>query len=126
MATQTNVTQLNQQSKLTVVPSPKQFPQAISQTELILYLSLVARLLQLKEQVDAAQAEFKARLEAGAVVQQGDHIARLDERSRRTVAWRGVAEDLANTVFGDGKGPAYCDEVLDATPSTITTSLVVR
>jgi hypothetical protein len=84
--------------------SPLSQPQAITQTELVLFMSLKGRLQQLEEQVAATQENLKTRLEAGAIVQPGDHIARLDERSRRNVAWRGVAEDLPETVFGDGKG----------------------
>jgi hypothetical protein len=98
----------------------------ITQTELVLFLSLKGRLQQLQEQVGAAEADFKARLEAGAIVQPGDHVARLDERSRRNVAWRRVAEDLADTIFGDGKGVAYCDEVVNATKPSGTVGLVVR
>jgi hypothetical protein len=126
MATQQIVSPVRQQQKSTVVPFPQALPQAITQTELVLFLSLRGRLQQLQEQVDAAQAEFKARLEAGAIVQPGDHVARLDERSRRNVAWRGISEDLANTVFGDGNGVKFCDEVVNATQPTVTISLVAR
>ena len=104
-------------------PAPHE---VITQTELVLFLSLRGRLQQLEEQVAAAQDDIKARLEAGAIVQPGDHIARLDERSRCNVAWRGVAEDLANTVFGEGKGEAHCEEVLASSKPTVTVSLVVR
>ena len=115
---------LSEQSKSpSIVPFPAQ---VISQSELVLFLSLKGRLQQLEEQVASAQEDLKARLEAGAIVQPGDHIARLDERSRRNVAWRAIAEDLADTVFGDGKGESYCDEVLNSTKPSITLSLVVR
>lgn len=109
--------------KLVVLPAPQQI---ISQTELVLFSSLRGRLQQLEEQVAAAQEDLKARLEAGAIVQPGDHVARLDERSRRNVAWRAVAEDLADTVFGKGQGASYCCEVLNSTKPSITVSLVVR
>jgi hypothetical protein len=124
MASQQSIPQSIGQSKFAVVPFPT--PQAITQTELVLFRSLRSRLEQLREQVTAAEEDFKARLEAGAIVQPGDHVARLDERSRRNVAWRKVAEDLANTVFGDGNGVKFCDEVVNATNPTITTSLVIR
>jgi hypothetical protein len=107
------------------VAVPQQSP-AITQTELVLYLSLKDRLEQLQEQVASAEADLKARLEAGASVQPGAHLARLDEHSRRNVAWRKVSEDLADTVFGKGSGTRYCEEVLDSTPATVTTSLIVR
>jgi hypothetical protein len=126
MATQQIVSPVGQQQKSTVVSFPNQTSQAITQTELVLFLSLRGRLQQLQEQVEAAERDFKSRIEAGAIVQPGDHVARLDERSRRNVAWRGVAEDLANTVFGDGNGAKFCDEVVNATHPTVTISLVVR
>lgn len=66
-----------------VVPFPVT-AQTITQVELALFLSLRGRLQQLEEQVAAAQDDIKARLEAGAIVQPGDHIARLDERSKCT------------------------------------------
>lgn len=114
------------QSKSAVFSLPLPSPQAITQTELVLFLSLRGRLQQLEEQVAAAEENFKARLEAGAIVQPGDHVARLDERSRRNVAWRAIAADLADTVFGKGQGAAYCDEVLGSTEPTRTTGLTVR
>jgi hypothetical protein len=123
MATQSVIHPVGQ-SKIAVLPFSS--PQAITQTELVLFMSLKGRLQQLEEQVAATQESLKTRLEAGATVQPGDHIARLDERSRRNVAWRGVAEDLAETVFGDGKGATYCDEVLASTEPTRTVTLVVR
>jgi|ERR1700730_2672855 len=126
MATQQIVSPVGQQQKSAVVTFPNQSPQTISQTELVLYLSLVGRLQQLEEHVAAAREEFKARLEAGAVVQPGDHVARLDERARRNVAWRVVAENLADIILGDGKGVAYCEKVLNSTKPTRTVSLVVR
>ena len=126
MATQSVIHSVQQQKSAVVFPVPKQSQQTITQTELVLFLSLRGRLQQLEEQVAAAQEELKARLEAGATVQAGDHIARLDERARRNVAWRACAEDLANTVFGEGKGVAYCDEVLNSTKPTRTVSLKIQ
>jgi hypothetical protein len=92
MATQSVIHPVGQSK---VVPFSS--PQAISQTELILFMSLRGRLQQLEEQVAAAQESLKTRLEA-----------------------------RANTVFGDGKGTAYCDEVLASTEPTHTVTLVVR
>lgn len=109
-----------------VLVSFPQKPEVISQIELALYLSLVGRLEQLEAQVEAAKQNLKGRLLSGAVVEPGDHVARLDEHHRRNVAWRGIAEDLANTVFGEGAGVTYCNEVLSSTPPTVTISLVVR
>ena len=114
---------VSQRPAVVAFPAP---PEVITQTELVLFLSLRGRLKQLEEQVTAAQEDLKARLEAGAIVQPGDHVARLDERHRRNVPWRGMAEDLANTVFGEGNGKTYCNEILASTPPTVTVSLVVR
>jgi len=110
--------------KSVLVPFPSA-SQTISQIELGLYLSLAASFKQLEEQLTAAEENFKARLLAGASVQAGDHVCRLDERSRRNVGWRAVAEDLANTLF-EGQGEQYCEEVLNSTAPTTSIALVVR
>jgi hypothetical protein len=78
MATHTNVPSWVLQSKVV----PFHSPQAITQTELVLFLSLRGRLQQLQEQIEADEHDFKVRLEAdAAIVQPGDHAARLDEHS---------------------------------------------
>ena len=115
----------------TVPPSLSvlQFPgatQLITQTELVLFLSLRGRLEQLAKQVEEAVQSIKARLEAGAIVQPGDHLAFLNEHSRRNVAWRAVTENLADEVFGQGQGKNYATEILNETQPTVTVSLVVR
>jgi len=52
-----------------VHPVQQQKPaQAITQTELLLFLSLCCRLQKLEEQFSAAQDDLKARLKAGAVL----------------------------------------------------------
>ena len=119
MATET----VPQHSVLLAFPTSRE---VTTQVELALYPSLAGHLKQLEEQVARAQEDLKARLQAGAIVQPGDHVARLDERHRRNVAWRGIAEDLANIVFGEGNGETYCNEILASTPPTVTVSLVVR
>jgi hypothetical protein len=93
MATQTNVPQSVEQSKLTVVPFPA--PQAVSQLELLTFLSLRGRLRQLQEQVEAAEQSIKARLETGASLEPGDHRAELKENFRRNVSWKDVVVRLA-------------------------------
>ena len=77
-------------------------------------------------QVTAAHDDLKNRLLGGAVVQPGDHVARLDERTRRCVAWRAVTENLADEIFGQGRGAAYAEEILNETQPTTTICLVVR
>jgi len=79
-----------------------------------------------KKQAAEAEQSIKARLEAGAIVQPGDHLAFLNEHSRRNVAWRAVTENLADEVFGQGQGKNYATEILNETQPTVTVSLVVR
>jgi hypothetical protein len=57
MATQTNVPQSVEQSKIAVVPFPA--VQAITQLELTVLLSLRGRLHQLQEQVEVAEQSIK-------------------------------------------------------------------
>jgi hypothetical protein len=122
MATQTNVSQSVEQSKLTVVPFPA--PQAITQLELTVLLSLRGRLHQLEEQVEAAEQSIKARLETGAFLEPGDHKAELKENSRRNVSWKDVVVRLAERLKMNGE--TYCAKVLSSTKPTRTVSLVVE
>ena len=124
MATQTNVPQSLQQSKLAVVPFPA--PQTITQLELTALLSLRARLHQIEKQVEDAEQSVKSRLEAGCSIEEGDHIAELKESFRRNVAWREVCERLGDRLFGNGKGEPYCEKVLSSTKPTRTVSLKLQ
>jgi hypothetical protein len=89
-----------------------------------MFLSLRNRLSRLEEQVATEEAALKARLEAGANVESGVHIAELKEHSRRNVAWKEVVVRLATRLKLDGE--AYCARVLAATKPTRTVSLVVK
>lgn len=122
MATQTNVPQCNQQSKLAIVPFPA--PQAITQLELATLLSLRGRLHQLEEQVQEATQSIKTRLEMGAILEPGDHRAELKENFRRNVSWKDVVVRLAERLRMDGE--AYCAKVLSSTKPSRTVSLVVE
>ena len=122
MATQTNVSQSVEQSKLTVVPFPA--PQAITQLELKALLSLRGRLHQLQEQVETAEQSIKARLETGALLEPGDHRAELKENFRRNVSWKDVVVRLAERLKMDGE--AYCAKVLSSTKPNRTVNLVVE
>jgi alkanesulfonate monooxygenase SsuD/methylene tetrahydromethanopterin reductase-like flavin-dependent oxidoreductase (luciferase family) len=125
MATQQIVSPVVQQQKSAVVFSiAEQSPQQITQTELVLFLSLRVRLQQLDEQVAAAQEDFKARFAAGALVQPGDHRAELKENFRRNVSWKDVTVRLAQRLKMDGE--AYCAKVLSSTKPSRTVSLVVE
>jgi hypothetical protein len=122
MATQTNVSQSVEQSKLTVVPFPAS--QAITQLELTVLLSLRGRLHQLQEQVETAEQSIKARLETGASLESGDHRAELKENFRRNVSWKDVVVRLAERLKMDGE--AYCAKVLSSTKPSRTVSLVLE
>jgi hypothetical protein len=122
MATQTNVPQSVEQSKLTVVPFPA--PQTITQLELTILLALRGRLHQFQEQVDTAEQSITTRLETGASLEPGDHRGELKENFRRNVSWKDVVVRLAERLKLDGE--AYCAKVLASTKQTRTVTLVVR
>src|SRR5258708_4027310 len=112
MATQTNVPQSLEQSKLAVVPFPA--PQAITQLELTALLSLRARFNQIEKQIETAESSIKSRLQAGCSIEEGDHVAELKENFRRNVSWKDVATRLANKLYY-GKGLSYVERVLRKT-----------
>jgi hypothetical protein len=98
--------------------------QAITQLELTVLLALRGRLSQLEEQVEAAEMSIKARLETGASLEPGDHVAKLETNCRRNVSWKSVCIRLADRLKLDGK--AYCAKVLSSTKPSRTVSLVVE
>ena len=122
MATSQNVPQSVEQSKLAVVPFPA--PQAITQLELTILLSLRGRLHQIEEQVEAAEQSIRARLETGASLEPGDHRAELRENFRRNVSWKDVVVRLAERLKLNGE--AYCAKVLSSTKPSRTVSLVIE
>src|SRR5882724_12771530 len=122
MATTQNLSEVLTQSKLAVVPFPA--PQAISQLELVTFLSLKGRLRQLQSQVEQAEQSIKTRLETGAMLEPGDHRAELKENFRRNVSWKDVVVRLAERLRMDGE--AYCTKVLSSTKPSRTVSLVIE
>jgi hypothetical protein len=98
--------------------------ESISQLELEFFLSLRNRLRQVEKQVEAAEADLKARLEAGANVDPGVHVAELKENFRRSVSWKDVVVRLAERLKLNGE--AYCAKVLAATKPTRSISVVVE
>ncbi|SRR6266478_6142283 len=125
MATQSVIHPI-EQSKLAVVPFPA-VPTVveITQLELATLLSLRNRARQLEVQIEAAEKSIRTRLSEGVQVEAGDHTAELKESSRRNVAWRDVAERLAERFYGEGRGEAYCENVLQNTKPARTVSLVL-
>jgi hypothetical protein len=116
-------------SRATLIQLPPQLatiPATITQLEIAALLSLRNRVQQLQEQIADAEASIQTRLESNAAVEAGLHIAELKESFRRSVAWRVVAERLADRLDGNGKGDGYCDRVLHSTNPALTVSLVLR
>ena len=108
-----------------VLPFPQSVPaiEHINQVKLELLLSLRGRLKQLQEQVATEEESLKTRLEAGAVIEPGNHCASLKENSRRSVPWKEVVCKLAVRLGYDPD--AYTSRVLSATKPTRTVSLEV-
>ena len=112
------------------LPQVVSFPQSVSakepitQLELELFLSLRNRLKNLEQQVTAEEKTLKMRLEAGASVDPGVHVAELKESFRRNVSWKDVVIRLAERLKLNGE--AYCAKVLAATKPSRTVSLVVE
>ena len=86
-------------------------------------LNLRCRLKQLRDDIAVEEESLKTRLEAGAVIEPGDHTAELKENFRRNVAWKAVVIRLAARLKMDGE--AYCGRIISATKPTRTISLVV-
>ena len=102
-----------------VIPAPE----VISQTELAMFISLRGRLRQLETHVESAEQSIRERLEHGALVEEGDHTAQLDEHFRRNVSWKEVVLRLAERLRMDGA--MYCARVLAATKPTRSVSLTI-
>jgi hypothetical protein len=103
-----------------VVPAPE----VISQIELAMLLLLRGRLHQLESEVETAEQSIKQRLEQGASVEPGDHIATVETSYRRNVSWKSVTERLACR-FKLG-GSAYVARVLAATRPSPVVSLEIK
>jgi len=80
-------------------------------------------LAQLQDQLSTDEQTLRTRLEAGAQVEPGVHLAELKESWRRNVSWKSVVIRLATRLKLDGA--AYCARVLSATKPDRTVSLIV-
>jgi hypothetical protein len=107
-------------ARLQVVPTPE----TITQNELSMLLSLRGRLHQLAAQVEAAEQSVKERLEHGATVEEGDHLAELKESYRASVAWKDKAIDLADRLGLSGE--VWAKNVLTHTAKNRIVSLVLQ
>ncbi len=119
-------------AKIVPFPSPTQVPetfpgapQEVTQGDLSYILATRLEVDRLKGLLAEAEASVKSRLEAGAAVEHGVYRTWLKEHFRRAVAWREVSERLAERLYGNGRGPGYCEGVLKNTKPTRTASLHV-
>ena len=103
---------------------PKVHPAVITQAELVELIEHQNLLSQLDAKVQTLESAIKARLEAGATVQPGVHIANLKKSFRRNVAWKDVVLRLAEKLGYDPE--AYASNVLTHTTPTPTVSLEVH
>jgi hypothetical protein len=108
-----------------VVPFPPVVTDQITQSELAIVATLRSRMRALEAQVEAAETDIRTRLDAGCEVESGERSVELKANSRRSVAWREVAERLAVRAFGKKRGELYCPRVLAATAPSITYSLKI-
>jgi hypothetical protein len=126
MATVNHTSALQTSYTRPVVPFPvAPATEPITQLELAALLSLRNRSRQLADQVEAAEKSIRTRLELGTEVELGEHSAQLKESFRRNVGWRDVAERLAERLYGEGRGEAYCENVLQNTKPSRSVSLAV-
>jgi hypothetical protein len=96
----------------------------ITQDELTELIRARNTLAELRCEVDALESSIKSRLESGASIQPGVHVAALQERSRRSVEWKSVVARLAERLGMDGD--VYCSRVLTATKPTKYFSLEIN
>ncbi len=98
--------------------------ETILQSQLVEFIEAQNVLARLRERVDEMEESIRTRLEAGADVQPGVHVASLKEGSRRNVAWKDVVIRLAEKLGYDSA--AYCANVLVHTKPIRTVSLAVN
>ena len=107
------------------VPQTIQTPQEITQGDLSYILATRLEIQRFKANLTEAEESLKFRLKAGAQVESGVFRAWLKEHFRRAVAWREVADRLAERLYGNGRGSGYCEGVLKNTKPTRTVQFVV-
>lgn len=103
-------------------PSPEK---KITQEQLRRIIALRNQVAALTKDLEAAEDETQTALESGVPVEPGIHVASLKESFRRNIGWREIAERLGDRLYGDGKGYAYCENVLGNTKPSRTVSLVI-
>jgi hypothetical protein len=123
--TVTRITNSHQVVTPFVIPFASKPPDEISQFEIAALLSLRNRARQIEKQIANAEESIRSRLESGATVEAGEHAAELKESFRRNVAWKEVVVRLADRLYGEDRGEAYCSNVLENTKPARTLSLVL-
>jgi hypothetical protein len=111
------------------LPQVVSFPQSvpvveISQQDLVDLIEARNTFAKLKKHVEKLEESVQTRLEAGASVESGVHVAELKESFRRNVSWKDVVIRLAGRLKLNGE--ADCAKVLVATKPSRTVSLVVE
>jgi hypothetical protein len=125
MASRQSIPQSIEPSKLAIViPIQQSVVFSVTQDELERLLLLRNDLKKCHEQIEFIESDVKARLDAGASVEEGVHVAALKENYRRNVAWKDVAIRLAERLKMDGE--VYCARVLASTKPNRTISLEIR
>lgn len=109
-----------------VLQFPKAIPvvEAITQAELRELIEFQNLRIQLEARISAIEAGIKTRLESGAAVESGTHIASLKESFRRNVSWKLIVIRLASRLGLDGE--AYASNVLVHTKPTRTVTVEVH
>ncbi len=93
-------------------------PQTITQFDLARYATLANQIDALKAEQSVLEHQLITSLGSGAVVEPGNHTAKLRTTERRNVSWKKVVIRL--------KSEGYANKVLSATKPTTYTKLVVR
>lgn len=96
------------------MPRPSAIPQVL-QDELESILVLKAQVQKMNSELAEKTESVKALLQAGAVVENGTRMASLKDNGRRSVAWREKVEELADRLYGEGRGKGYADNVMKNT-----------
>ena len=91
---------------------------SISQFQLARYVTIANQIDALKAEQLELEHQLTTALHSGAVVEPGNHTAKLRTTERRNVSWKKVVIRL--------KSEGYANKVLSATKPTTYTKLVVR
>jgi len=117
-------TSLITQQRVVEFPQSAEKIQTITQAELREFIEFQNLSVQLEERIKTLSLGLRTRLESGATVESGVHVATLKESSRRNVGWKDVVIRLAGRLGLDGD--AYCSNVIAHTKPTRYFSLEIN